>query len=58
VAQAIGIPVYFAINIALYFTGYIKTATFYNLSLFVFVGIGIGYIITHIKRDVLSSQGL
>jgi DNA-binding HxlR family transcriptional regulator len=58
VAQAIAIPVYFVINIALYFTGYINATTFYNLSLFVFAGIGIGYMVTHIKKDVLSAEGL
>jgi hypothetical protein len=57
VAQAIAIPVYFGINLALYFIGYINAATFYNLSLFVLLSVGIGYMITHIKRDVPSTQG-
>ncbi len=58
VAEAIAIPVYFAINLALYFIGYINAATFYNLSLFVLLSVGIGYMITHIKKDILSAQGL
>ena len=58
IAQAIVTPIYFAINIALYFRGYIDATTFYNLTLGVFACIGIGYMITHIKKDVLSAEGL
>jgi DNA-binding transcriptional ArsR family regulator len=58
IAEAIVTPIYLAINIALYFRGYIDATTLYNLTLGVFACIGIGYMITHIKKDVLSAQGL
>ena len=58
IAQAVAVPIYVAVNVILYFIGYINASTLYNLNLFVFAGIGIGYMITHIKRDVLSAQGL
>jgi len=58
IAEAIIIPIYSAINIALYFRGYIDAAALYNLTLGGFACIGIGYMITHIKKDVLSAQGL
>jgi DNA-binding transcriptional ArsR family regulator len=58
IAEAIVIPIYSAINIALYFRGYIDAAALYNLTLGGFACIGIGYMITHIKKDVLSAQGL
>jgi hypothetical protein len=58
IAEAIVTPIYLAINIALYFRGYIDATTLYDLTLGVFACIGIGYMITHIKKDVLSAQGL
>ena len=58
VAEAIVTPIYLAINIALYFMGYIDSVTFYNLTLGIFACIGIGYMITHIKKDGLSAEGL
>jgi DNA-binding transcriptional ArsR family regulator len=56
--EAIVTPIYLAINIALYFRGYINATTFYNLTLGVFAFIGIGYMITHIKKEILSAEGL
>ncbi len=58
VAEAIVTPIYLAINIALYFMGYIDATTFYNLTLGIFACIGIGYMITHIKKEILSAEGL
>jgi DNA-binding transcriptional ArsR family regulator len=58
IAEAIVIPIYSAINIALYFRGYIDAAALYTLTLSGFACIGIGYMIAHIKKDVLSAQGL
>src|SRR5665647_118460 len=58
VAEAIVTPIYLAINIALYFIGYIDATTFYNLTLGIFAFIGIGYMITHIKKEILSAEGL
>jgi hypothetical protein len=50
IAEAIVTPIYLAINIALYFRGYIDATTLYNLTLGVFACIGIGYMITHLKK--------
>lgn len=58
IGQAIVIPVYFAINFVLYLMCYINAATLYRLSLAAFAIIGIGYMVTHIKKDVLSAEGL
>ena len=58
IAEAIVTPIYLAINIALYFKGYIDATTFYNLTLGIFACIGIGYMITHIKKEILSAEGL
>jgi DNA-binding transcriptional ArsR family regulator len=58
VAEAIVTPIYLAINIALYFIGYIDATTFYKLALGIFACIGIGYMITHIKNEILSAEGL
>ena len=58
IGQAIVIPIYFAVNIILYFMGYIDAAILYRLSFGGFAAIGIGYMITHIKKDVLSVAGL
>ena len=58
ITEAIVTPIYLAINIALYFIGYIDATTFYNLTLGIFTCIGIGYMITHIKKEILSAEGL
>jgi DNA-binding transcriptional ArsR family regulator len=58
IAEAISIPIYVAVNVVLYFTGYIDSSTLYSLNIFILAGIGIGYMVTHIKKDVLSAEGL
>ena len=58
VAEAIVTPIYLVINVALYFIGYIDMTTFYKLTFGIFACIGIGYMITHIKKEILSAEGL
>ena len=58
IAHGIFDSAFFIFNIVMYFTGYIDTRALYQLTIVIFAGIGIGYMITHVTKDVLSEKGL
>lgn len=58
VAHAIFDTAYVIVNLTVYFLGYIDLATLYWLTFGLLCGIGFGYMIAHIKKDVLSAEGL
>ena len=48
----------FIILMATYLLGFASLATVYNGLLIIFMAIGIGYMITHITKDVMSEKGV